>query len=174
MWRILIVAALFTLPGCDSGPRKESKTGGSPGPGAASIDELRERGLAAIRAGDPEAYLELVASPAFLMKHCADEPEYSALEEGGAVSARDQQRDKVRRALEHCLDVKWDGSAVESEEGGGPKKSTNLSCDPASVEYDDLIAVVRAGEAVWRVKVANDVYLVDGRYVALNAPACER
>jgi hypothetical protein len=170
--RFLLLVAALTLPGCESGTRKDKPAG--PGAGAASLDELRTRALAAIRANDPEAYLELVASPAFLMKHCADEPEYGALEEGGAVAARDLQRDKIRKALEHCLDVKWDGATVETEEGGGPKKSTGLSCDPASVEYDDLVSVVRAGDAVWRVKAANDVYQIAGRYVAVNAPACER
>lgn len=169
MRRLLLIVAAF---GCEPGSRKAPKAG--PAPGAASIDELRERGLAAIRAGDVEAYLELVAAPAFLMKHCADEPEYGALEEGGAVAARDVQRDKIRRALERCIDVRWDGATVESEEGGGPKKSTKLSCDPASIEYDDLVSVVRAGDAVWRIKVANDVYRVADRYVVLDAPACER
>jgi hypothetical protein len=169
--RVLCIPALLLALGCES--TKKEKAGGSAGPGAGSIDELRERALAAIRAGDADAYLELVAAPAFLLKHCADEPEYGALEEGGAVAARDQQREKVRRALERCADIAWADATVEGHEGGGPKKSTNLSCDPASVEYDDLITLVRSGDKLWRVKAANDVYLVDGRYLALNAPACE-
>jgi hypothetical protein len=169
--RYFLLVAVLTLPGCEPGARKDKVPGA--GPGAASLDELRERGLAAIRAGDVDAYLELVASPAFLMKHCADEPEYGALEEGGAVAARDMQRDKIRRGIERCLDVRWDGSTVEGVEGGSPKKSTDLSCDPASVQYDDLVSVVRAGDALWRIKVANDVYQVAGRYVAVNAPACD-
>jgi hypothetical protein len=165
--------AISLALGCESGPRKEPKRK-SPGPGAASLDELRDRALAAIRAGDPEAYLELVASPAFLMKHCSDEPEYAAMEEGGAVVARDLQRDEIRRALERCIDVDWAKATIEGHEGGGPKKSTKLSCDPASVAYDDLVTVVRAGDVTWRIKVANDVYRVADRYVAVDAPDCER
>jgi hypothetical protein len=162
--------AIVAVLGCEAGPR-EPKAKRSEGPGAASLEELRERAVEALRAGDDKAYLELVASPAFLLEHCAGEPDIGALEEGGAVAARSQQRYEVRTAVATCTDLDWAKATLDRVEGGEPKPS-NLTCEPASEEFEDLVSFYRVGKVTWRVKAANDVYRVAGRYVVRDVPKC--
>lgn len=168
-----MLPAILAGLGCDPGPRTTKDKAGA-APGAESLDELRERGLAALRAGDDAAYLELVGSPAFLMKYCSEEPRYGALEEGGAVAARDLQKEAVRDAIATCIDVDWSRATLDHVEGGEPRTESRVSCSPASEEFEDLVSVFRVGDATWRVKVANDVYRVAGRYLVLDSPVCER
>jgi hypothetical protein len=49
-----------------------------------------------------------------------------------------------------------------------------LSCTPASEELEDLASFYKVGDVTWRVKVADDVYRVAGRYVILDVPQCEQ
>lgn len=109
------------------------------------------------------------------MKHCPEEQEYARLEEGGAGFARDQQRDAVRRALERCAEIDWSRAEIDRIDGGEPKKKpSKLTCREAVVEFDDLTAYFRIGEGTSRVKVANEIHRIAGRYVVVKPPSCER
>src|SRR5688500_2189461 len=140
MRTLLVGIGIVTLAACDADPKPKKEAGP---PGAATLDELRDRALAAIRADDANAYLDLMGSPAFLARHCAAEPEYSALDEGGAVAGRAEQKIEVRAAVAACAhELDWAKATVERVEGGAPRSASSLQCDPPSQELADLVAVV--------------------------------